>query len=133
MNLRDDRQEKYQDIFVTSLRDDQQNETMKPDEIELTKSQYIEQGLIKELLSDIPIISSVIIPEYRPFQITIQSLDLGITDKTARTQLYKEILSYLLGITLGNLHMKTLRAKKIQMLFGKYGVGIEKIKQVTYN
>ncbi|RHZ55606.1 hypothetical protein Glove_413g22 [Diversispora epigaea] len=29
--------------------------------------------------------------------------------------------------------MKTLRAKKIRMLFGKDGVGIEKIKQVTYS
>ncbi|CAG8651675.1 12599_t:CDS:2, partial [Acaulospora morrowiae] len=70
-NLRDDRQEKCQEISVT---DDRQNETMEPDEIEPTKSQYIEQGLIKELLSDISIISSVIIPEYRPFQITTQSL-----------------------------------------------------------
>ncbi|CAG8597034.1 8092_t:CDS:1 [Ambispora gerdemannii] len=59
--------------------------------------------------------------------------ETGVTDKTARTQLYKEMLSHLPGITSGNLRMKTLRAKKIRMLFGKNGVGIEKIKQVTYS
>ncbi|CAG8595672.1 1476_t:CDS:2 [Paraglomus occultum] len=127
----------------------------------------IEQGLIKELLNDIPIISSVIIPEYRPFQITTQSLvclfhyalrsrheeilawynysdnfenrvieicrDLGVTDKKARIQLYKEMLEHLPDITSGNLRMKILRAKKIHMLFGEKGVGIDKIKQVTYS
>ncbi|RHZ69620.1 hypothetical protein Glove_281g10 [Diversispora epigaea] len=59
--------------------------------------------------------------------------ETGVTDKTARTQLYKEMLSHLPGITSGNLRMKTLRAKKIRMLFGKDEVGIEKIKQVTYS
>ncbi|CAG8713328.1 10940_t:CDS:2, partial [Racocetra persica] len=167
-SLRDDRQnEKYQEISVTSLRDDRQNETKEPDEIEPIKSQYIEQGLIKELLSSNPIISSVIIPEYRTFQITTQSLvglfhyalcsrheeilawynysdnfenrvieicrELRVTDKIAKTQLYKEMLEHLPGITSGNLRMKTLRAKKIRMLFGENGVGIDKIKQVTYS
>ncbi|CAG8604103.1 1974_t:CDS:2, partial [Diversispora eburnea] len=59
--------------------------------------------------------------------------ETGVTDKTARTQLYKEMLNHLPGITSGNLRMKILRVKKIRMLFGKDGVGIEKIKQVTYN
>ncbi|CAG8565816.1 4590_t:CDS:2 [Ambispora gerdemannii] len=59
--------------------------------------------------------------------------ETGVTDKTARTQLYKEMLNHLPGITSGNLRMKTLRAKKIRMLFGKDGVGIEKIKQVSYS
>ncbi|CAG8827696.1 21229_t:CDS:2, partial [Gigaspora margarita] len=59
--------------------------------------------------------------------------EIGVTNKTAKTQLYKEMLSHLPGITLGNLCMKTLKAKKIQMLFGKDGVEIEKIKQVTYS
>lgn len=119
------------------------------------------------MLNSNPIISSVIIPEYRTFQITTQSLvrlfhyalrsrheeilawynysdnfenrvieichELGVTDKTARTQLYKEMLENLPGITSGNLRMKTLRAKKIRMLFGENGVGIDKIKQVTYS
>ncbi|RHZ76308.1 hypothetical protein Glove_199g202 [Diversispora epigaea] len=76
-----------------------------PDEIEPTKSQSIEQGLTKELQS-------------------------RVTDKTARTQLYKEMLNHLPGITSGNLRMKTLRAKKIQMLFGKIGVGIEKLSKL---
>ena len=43
------------------------------------------------------------------------------------------MLNHLPGITSGNLRMKTLRAKKIRMLFGKDGVGIEKIKQVSYS
>ncbi|CAG8851552.1 16803_t:CDS:1, partial [Racocetra persica] len=125
------RKEKCQEISVTNLRDDRQNETNaeEPDEIEPIKSQYIEQGLIKELLNSNPIISSVIIPEYRTFQITTQSLvhlfhyalrsrheeilawynysdnfenrvieichELGVTDKTARMQLYKEMLKNL--------------------------------------
>ena len=48
--------------------------------------------------------------------------ETGVMDKTARTQLYKEMLNHLPGITSGNLHMKTLRAKKIHMLFGKDGL-----------
>ncbi|CAG8638012.1 8210_t:CDS:2, partial [Diversispora eburnea] len=118
-------QEKYQEISVTNP-DDRQKEkcqeseltnhniyvTEEPDEIEPTKRQYIEQELIKELLSSNPIVppvSSEII-EYRTFQITTQSLvlieicrELGVTDKTARTQLYKEMLNHLSGITSGNL------------------------------
>ena len=57
----------------------------------------------------------------------------GASDKTARSQIYKEMLEHLPGITLGNLRMRTLRAKKIRMLFGEGGVGIDKIKQVTFS
>ncbi|CAG8618907.1 10351_t:CDS:2, partial [Ambispora gerdemannii] len=51
-------------------------EISEPDEIEPTKRQYIEQGLIKELLSSnliVPPVSSEII-EYRTFQITTTKL-----------------------------------------------------------
>ncbi|RHZ86728.1 hypothetical protein Glove_46g14 [Diversispora epigaea] len=174
--------EKYQEISVTNP-DDRQKEkyqeseptnhniyvTEELDEIEPTKRQYIEQGLIKELLSSNPIVppvSSEII-EDQIFQITTQSLirlfhyairfrheeilawyyysddfenkvieicrELGVTDKTARTQLYNKMLNHLPGITSENLRMKTLRAKKIQMLFGKDGVGKDKIRQVSYS
>ncbi|RGB33756.1 concanavalin A-like lectin/glucanase domain-containing protein [Rhizophagus diaphanus] len=43
------------------------------------------------------------------------------------------MLEYLPSITLGNLCMRTLRAKKICMLFEEGGVEIDKIKQVTFN
>src|ERR1043166_535560 len=59
--------------------------------------------------------------------------DTGASDKTARSQIYKEMLEHLPGITLGNLRMRTLRAKKIRMLFGEGGGGIDKIKQVTFS
>jgi hypothetical protein len=59
--------------------------------------------------------------------------DTGASDKTARSQLYQEMLEHLPDITLGNLRMRTLRAKKIRMLFGEGGVGIDKIKQVTFS
>ena len=54
--------------------------------------------------------------------------DTGASDKTARSQIYKEMLEHLPDITLGNLRMRTLRAKKIRMLFGKDGMRIDKIK-----
>src|SRR5581483_2851046 len=57
----------------------------------------------------------------------------GALDKTARSQIYQEMLKHLPATTLGNLHMRTLRAKKIHMLFGKGGVGVDKIKQVTFS
>jgi hypothetical protein len=57
--------------------------------------------------------------------------DTGVTDKTARTQIYKEMLEHLTGVTLVALRIKTLRAKKIRKLFGKNGVGTDKIKYVT--
>ncbi|CAG8576315.1 4957_t:CDS:2 [Paraglomus occultum] len=54
-------------------------------------------------------------------------------DKTARTMIYKEMKHFLPNITQDNLRKKTLRARKLLMLFGKDGVGIDKIKQVTYS
>ncbi|CAG8573083.1 12133_t:CDS:10, partial [Cetraspora pellucida] len=57
----------------------------------------------------------------------------GASDKTTRSQIYKEMLEHLLSITLGNLCMRTLYAKKIHMLFGEGGVGIDKVKQVTFS
>ncbi|CAG8726590.1 311_t:CDS:2, partial [Racocetra fulgida] len=107
-----------------------------PDEIKPTKSQYIKQGLMKQLRSnrDIVLPVSLEIMEHQLSQNKAIEIccEIEVTDKTARTQLYKEMLSHLPGITLGNLCMKTLKAKKIRMLFGKDRVGIEKIKQVTY-
>jgi hypothetical protein len=43
------------------------------------------------------------------------------------------MLNCLPGITLENLHMKTPRAKKIRMLFGKDGIGLDKIKKVIHS
>ena len=40
---------------------------------------------------------------------------------------------FLPNITQDNLRKNTLRARKLLMLFGKDGVGIDKIKQVTYS
>ncbi|POG72919.1 hypothetical protein GLOIN_2v1828828 [Rhizophagus irregularis DAOM 181602=DAOM 197198] len=56
-----------------------------------------------------------------------------VTDKTARTQIYKEMLEHLAGVTPVALRIKTLRAKKIHKLFGENGVGIDKIKCVNCN
>ena len=41
------------------------------------------------------------------------------------------MLQYLPNITLGNLRIRTHRAKNILMLFGEKGVGIDRIKLVT--
>ncbi|GBC29037.2 hypothetical protein GLOIN_2v1779307 [Rhizophagus irregularis DAOM 181602=DAOM 197198] len=57
--------------------------------------------------------------------------ETGAVDKTARTQIYKEMLEHLAGVTPVSLRIKTLRAKKICKLFGENGVGIDKIKYVT--
>ena len=57
--------------------------------------------------------------------------ETGVTDKTARTQIYKEMLEHLAGVTPVALRIKTLRAKKIRKLFGENGVGIDKIKCVN--
>ncbi|CAG8814324.1 12891_t:CDS:2, partial [Dentiscutata erythropus] len=51
--------------LISDLSTVNSNNAPEPDEIEPIKSQYIEQGLIKELLNSNPIISSVIIPEYQ--------------------------------------------------------------------
>jgi len=47
--------------------------------------------------------------------------------------IYKEMKPFLSNITQDNLRKKTHRARKLLMLFGKDGVGIDKIKQVTYS
>src|ERR1044072_4095714 len=120
------------------------------DDIEITKSQVIEQALTKELLSGIisaPSISfeateripSVSHPSssldttqnlVHLFQNAIRAghevilswlyysnsfenkvdeirHDTGASDKTSRSQIYKEMLEHLPGITLGNLRMRT--------------------------
>ena len=41
------------------------------------------------------------------------------------------MLQYLPNVTLGNLRIRTQRAKNILMLFGEKGVGIDRIKLVT--
>ncbi|CAB4400343.1 unnamed protein product [Rhizophagus irregularis] len=48
--------------------------------------------------------------------------ETGVTDKTARTQIYKEMLEHLAGVTPVALRIKTLRAKKIRKLFGENGI-----------
>jgi len=52
-------------------------------------------------------------------------------DKTARSMIYKDMLQYLPNVTLGNLRIRTHRAKNILMLFGEKGVGIDRIRLVT--
>ncbi|GBB86236.1 hypothetical protein RclHR1_12680002 [Rhizophagus clarus] len=52
-------------------------------------------------------------------------------DKTARSMIYKDMLQYLPNVTLGNLRIRTHRAKNILMLFGEKGVGINRMKLVT--
>ncbi|CAB5382650.1 unnamed protein product [Rhizophagus irregularis] len=55
--------------------------------------------------------------------------DGRIKDKTARSKIYKEMKPFLPAkITQDNLRKKTLRARKHLTLFGKNGVGIDKIK-----
>ncbi|RIB09501.1 hypothetical protein C2G38_2044269 [Gigaspora rosea] len=51
----------------------------------------------------------------------------GVNDKTARTQIYKEMLEHLPGVTSVALRIKTLRARKIRKLFGENGVGIGRL------
>ncbi|CAG8678044.1 3304_t:CDS:10, partial [Gigaspora margarita] len=101
------RKEKCQEISVTNPDDRQKNFSNRniehlseskstnyndyiseePDEIEPTNRQYIEQGLIEELLSSDPIVSPVSseIKEYRTFQITKQSLVLTSVEPLQET------------------------------------------------
>ncbi|PKC54333.1 hypothetical protein RhiirA1_477523 [Rhizophagus irregularis] len=97
------------------------------DEIELTKNQNIELDLIRDLQSGSIIASTSEITGHEEILSWIHYSDnfenkvveihykTGVTDKTARTQIYKEI------------------AKKIRKLFGENGVGIDKIKCVNCN
>src|SRR6266536_2306597 len=60
--------------------------------------------------------------------------DGRIKDKMARSMIYKEMKPFLpTKITQANLRKKTHRARKHLMLFGKNGVGIDKIKLVSYS
>src|SRR6266496_222973 len=60
--------------------------------------------------------------------------DGRIKDKTARSTIYKEMKPFLpTKITQANLRKKTHRARKHLMLFGKNGIGLDKIKLVSYS
>jgi len=69
------------------------------------------------------------------FENKVKSLtgDGKIKDKTARSQIYKEMKPFLPTITDANLRKKTQRARKILTLFGEGGVGVAKIKQISYS
>ncbi|CAG8819770.1 1013_t:CDS:2, partial [Gigaspora rosea] len=107
-------------------------EDLDDSDVELTKNQNIELDLIRDLRSGSTIASPTEDSEQNSSmessQITTQSLIFtGVTDKTARTQIYKEMLKHLSGITPVALRIKTLRAKKICKLFEENGVGMDKI------
>ncbi|GES85321.1 hypothetical protein GLOIN_2v1708780 [Rhizophagus clarus] len=60
--------------------------------------------------------------------------DGRIKDKTARSMIYKEMKPFLpTKITQANLRKKTHRARKHLMLFGENGIGLDKIKLVSYS
>ncbi|PKY57126.1 hypothetical protein RhiirA4_477973 [Rhizophagus irregularis] len=64
--------------------------------------------------------------------------DGKIKDKTIRSKIYKEMKPFLPNITDVNLRKKTERAQKIlkgpeEGLFGEGGVGIDRIKYITYS
>jgi hypothetical protein len=60
--------------------------------------------------------------------------DGRIKDKMARSMIYKEMKPFLpTKITQANLRKKTHKARKHLILFGKNGVGIDKIKLVSYS
>jgi len=60
--------------------------------------------------------------------------DGRIKNKMVRSMIYKEMKPFLpTKITQANLRKKTHRARKHLMLFGKNGVGINKIKLVSYS
>ncbi|GET02748.1 hypothetical protein GLOIN_2v1869616 [Rhizophagus clarus] len=54
-------------------------------------------------------------------------------DKTARLKIYKKMKLFLPNITNVNLRKKTERARKILKLFDEGGVGIDRIKYITYS
>jgi len=64
------------------------------------------------------------------FENKVKSLTANgkIKDKTASSKIYKEMKPFLPNITDVNLRKKIERARKILKLFGKEGVGIDKIK-----
>jgi len=59
--------------------------------------------------------------------------DGKIKDNTARSKIYKDMKPFLPNITNMNLRKKTERAQKILKLFGEGGVGINRIKYITYS
>ncbi|RGB41010.1 hypothetical protein C1646_752657 [Rhizophagus diaphanus] len=60
--------------------------------------------------------------------------DSRIKDKMARSMIYKEMKLFLpTKITQANLRKKTYKARKHLMLFGKNGIGLDKIKLVSYS
>jgi hypothetical protein len=59
--------------------------------------------------------------------------DGKIKDKMARSKIYKEMKPFLPNITDVNLRKKTERARKILKLIGEGGVGVDRIKFVTYS
>ncbi|UZO26439.1 uncharacterized protein OCT59_018664 [Rhizophagus irregularis] len=60
--------------------------------------------------------------------------DGRIKDKTVRSMIYKEMKPFLpTKITQANLRKKTHKARKHLMLFGKNGIGLDKIKLVSYS
>ncbi|CAG8810907.1 12994_t:CDS:1, partial [Gigaspora rosea] len=61
------------------------------------------------------------------------TVDGKIKDKTARSKIYKDMKPFLPNITNVNLRKKTERARKILKLFGEGGVGIDRIKYITYS
>ncbi|RIA80192.1 hypothetical protein C1645_839147 [Glomus cerebriforme] len=101
------------------------------DEIELTKNQNIELDLIQDLQSGSIITSTSEITGHEKILSWVHYSDdfenkvveihheIGVTDKTARTQIYKEMLEHLAGVIPVALRIKTLRAKKICKLFGE--------------
>ena len=69
------------------------------------------------------------------FENKVKSLTANgkIKDKTASSKIYKEMKPFLPNITDVNLRKKIERARKILKLFGNEGVGIDKIKYITYS
>ncbi|RHZ64215.1 hypothetical protein Glove_326g96 [Diversispora epigaea] len=65
--------------------------------------------------------------------IPLSEIKAGVNDKTARTQIYKEILEYLSGVISVVLRIKIFKGRKIRKLFGKTGIGIDKVKYVICN
>ncbi|CAG8619131.1 3942_t:CDS:2 [Ambispora gerdemannii] len=63
-------------------------------------------------------------------RVHVITTDGKIKDKTARTMIYKEMKPFLPNITQDNLRKKTLRARKLLMLFGENGVDQVKSKTV---
>ncbi|CAB4488159.1 unnamed protein product [Rhizophagus irregularis] len=98
------------------------------DEIKLTKNQNIELDLIRDLQSGSIIASLSEITEHEEILSWVHYSDnfenevveirceTGVTDKTARTQIYKEMLEHLAGVTPVALRIKTLRAKKVHKI-----------------